>query len=205
MHDRVFVRSWKMSSPGARFVRGTGLFDSYADDTIAGVNAVWDWVWEKQHYRDPSVMRIVLKIPVVAAQRDRVGELDRVGTRGESARDAYRPVGEVRAVTQLRPDVSSYPPISLHRPSLIAKLKAISTDSELEFDAIYRARSLETFESLSKSRREITRDLWTSASSVNPSVFHRPRNSSRSSFRAGGEEKCGECGNLSESRRLRPR
>lgn len=38
-----------------------------------------------------------------------------------------------------RPDVSSYPPISPHRPSLIAKLKAISTDSELEFDAIYRA------------------------------------------------------------------
>lgn len=76
-----------------------------------------------------------------------VGELDRIETRrGEYARDAYRVRWERSELSLKRPDVSSYPPISPHRSSLIAKLKAISTDSESEFDAIYRASPRDSFE-----------------------------------------------------------
>jgi len=64
-----------------------------------------------------------------------------------------------------RPDVSSYPPISPHRPSLIAKLKAISTANWNSTRYIVR---VETFESSGNYAR------FMDASFV-PSVFHRRR------------------------------
>lgn len=114
----------------------------------------------KQHYPRPvRVMPIVLKIPTSESRRarDRVWVNSiAVDSEGECERRTIETGGRGQSCHSSDRDVSSYPPISPHRPSLIAKLKAISTDSESEFDAIYRAR-----ESRDSFRAEITRDLWT--------------------------------------------
>lgn len=82
----------------------------------------------------------------------------RPSTRGETCIDWW----ERSELSLKRPDVSSYPPISPHRPSLIAKLKAISTANWNSTRYIVR---VETFESSGDYAR------FMDASFV-PSVFH---------------------------------
>lgn len=78
-----------------------------------------------------------------------------------------------------RSDVSSYPPISPHRPSLIAKLKAISTANRNSTRYIVR---VETFESSGDYAR------FMDASFV-PSVFHRREVSAMTFWVKGGEKR----------------
>lgn len=100
----------------------------------------------KQHYPRPvrNANRSKNTTEESRGERDRVWVNSIASTRGW-VREARIERWERSELSLKRPDVSSYPPISPHRPSLIAKLKAISTDSELEFDAIYRA-SRDSFE-----------------------------------------------------------
>lgn len=94
--------------------------------------------------------------------------------------------GEVGELSLKRsPMCLAYPPISPHRPSLIAKLKAISTDSELEFDAIYRRARSGTFVSSGDYVR-----FMDAPSAYRPFfIAHSPRNSSSTFFWKGGWER----------------
>lgn len=89
-----------------------------------------------------------------------MGELDRISTQGEykTRIDWW----ERSELSLKRLDVSSYPPISPHRPSLIAKLKAISTAN---WNSTRYIVPVETFESSGDYAR------FMDASFV-PSVFH---------------------------------
>lgn len=144
------------------FVGETGSFDSHAGKRGLKVSALQFAVRiGKQHYRDLSVMPIVLKILWVE-ERYRVGELDRRLHRVSTRRVYW---WERSELSLNRLDVSSYPPISPHRSSLIAKLKAISTANWNSTRYIVR---VETFQSSGDYARFMD-------ASFAPSIFLRRR------------------------------